>query len=459
MAGLEIESKFLQTISKYNLLETDEEILVMVSGGRDSVALLNLLFNNISKNLRIFHLNHLLRESAQKDADFVTSLAVNMKLAVTSLEYDVKSFSEEKKLSIQDGARKIRYRLAYETAQKYNINKIAFGHQLDDNVETFLYRLIKGSGPSGLKSIPVKRGPIVRPLLNISRDEITKYLAENKMAYIDDPSNIKPVYARNKVRLEILPRIKEINPSFNKVIQSTIDIISQDDLFIENYAKVVFNKCAISPEIVEIDYELFSSLSNPIQRRFMRLAISQIKCDLLGIEFRHISEIQNKSSYYNFRLDLPDNITVFREADKLIFCNRSFLESVSYKPRPLHVPGNTVIKELDLSIAAKITAPTLILNANEPVIDLKKLKLPLEIRQWVDGDKFQPLGMTNKKKLQDFFTDKKIPKRLRKNIPIIVDREKIVWIAGLEIDNRVRLTNKTIEGLKLRLVKGGVKFE
>lgn len=456
MAKLEIENKFLQTVRKYDLLHEDEKILVMVSGGRDSVALLHLLYDNLTKDLHVFHLNHLLRETAQMDEDFVSKIANNIDLPVTTLKYNVKDFADRRKLSVQDAARKVRYRLAFETAEKFGISKIAFGHQLDDNVETFLYRLIKGSGLSGLRSIPVKRDTIVRPLLNITRAEITAYLKEKQIDFIDDPSNIKPVYARNKIRLEIIPKIAEINPSFNQVIQSTIDIIEQDDSLIDLQAKVVFNEHKISPEIVELDYVNFIELAKPIQRRFTRLAISHIKGDLLGIEYRHICEIQNKSSNRNFRMDLPDNVAVFREADKLIFSSKSFLDAITFKPIPLPIPGKAVIEELDLSIESKETRPVMILNASEPVIDLESIKLPLEIRQWSNGDRFQPLGMSSEKKLQDFFTDKKIPKRLRKNIPIIADKEKIIWVAGIEIDDRVKLTKQTTKGLKLRLVTGKI---
>lgn len=454
MAKLDIEKKFLETIHHYKLINKDEKILVMVSGGRDSVALLHLLYDNISKNLHIFHLNHLLREDSYEDEDFVRNIAGKMKLPLTILQFDVKSLSEERKLSIQDAARKVRYRLSTETAKNISASKIATGHQLNDNVETFLYRLIKGAGLSGLRSIPIKRKNIIRPLLNISRDDITSYLKSNKIGYIEDPSNIKLVYTRNKIRHGLIPKIKEINPSFDETIQSVIDIIGQDDDFIEDQAQKVIKKSVLSPEIVETDYEDFKILPNPLQRRFIRLAVSHIKGDLLGLEYKHITSIQEKSQYYNFSMDLPDNTVVFREADKLIFSSRSLIEKTVIKPKQLPVPGKAYFKELDLTIENKEYKPIPHLTSMEPVIDFDKIKPPLSVRQWADGDRFQPLGMQNKKKLQDFFTDRKIPSRLKSNIPIIADSEKIIWIAGLEIDDRVKITKKTTRGLKFRMING-----
>lgn len=457
LAGNDMENvtkKFIETVNYYKLINKKENLLVMVSGGRDSVALLYLIYKLFSKNLHLFHLNHLIRENSSKDESFVKELAAKLDLKITTLKFDVKKYADEHKLSIQDAARKIRYRLALETAESNNLSKIATGHQADDNIETFLYRLVKGSGLTGLKAIPIKRGPFIRPLLEITREEITGYLKSNRYEYIDDPSNVKTVYARNKIRLELIPKLLEINPSFLSTAQSTIDIINEDDQYIDTAASGFFNKASLTSETANITLKYFFGLDRSIQRRFIRLAVQHVKGDLLGIEYKHIRDIQANADKPNFQMDLPDNLVVFSESGNLIFALKTTMTPVRYESVESTIPGEVYIEELDLSIENKLVEPLKTSDPSNVVLDYQKIKPPLTIRQWDDGDRFMPLGMKDQKKLHDFFIDRKIPKRLRSNIPIVEDSEKIIWIAGMEIDERVKVTDNTKQGLKLKIAPG-----
>ena len=240
------EDRILSTIEKFKMLESGYKVLVAVSGGPDSVALLNALIDlrsQLDLEICVFHLNHMMRgESSVEDAKFVEKLAKKNKLDAAILSYNVPKYIKEHKFSPEDGARRIRYQLLEETAKKVRANKVALAHNLDDQVETFLMRLVKGAGREGLSAIPEKRDKFIRPLIETKRSEIENYCGENNLEFRLDESNNDLNILRNKVRHRLVPNLKSYNPNFEEAIVRIIDITKKEEKVVKRIADEKYKK-------------------------------------------------------------------------------------------------------------------------------------------------------------------------------------------------------------------------
>ena len=464
-----LEEKVQQTIRKFDMLSFNDRVLIGVSGGPDSVTLLNVLLSfkkRYSLSFFIAHLNHMLRgKESDDDVNFVKNLAQKLDLPCEVKSCNLTKISRKEHLTLEEAARKYRYKFYLESAKKFRANKIALGHNADDQVETVLMRFLRGSGLEGLMGVPPVRGKIIRPLIECSRAEVEEYCKENKIEYRVDSSNKEVVYFRNKIRLELLPLLSK---GYNKNIKDTMlrlrSIISEVSEYLHQETELLFKEVARreSPETVIIDLKKFTSLPLALKRRIIRKSIEVVKGNLYSISFKHNNEILKLTKYQlgEKEIYLPDNLMVKKIYNKLIIYKKEISKEQT-EEMPTHweydilIPGETEIRSLGIKFEIKILdsadiKSSLYLAGKKSkgefleFIDYNKVKLPLKLRNRRSGDRFYPLKMKGLKKVKDFFIDNKIPKSHRDLIPILVDNEdQIVWIIGMRLDDRVKINSDT----------------
>lgn len=451
--------KILNTITRYDLLKPKDKIVVAVSGGPDSVALTRILVSlikNYKISLHLAHLNHLLRgEEAEADVVFVRSLAGQLGLELTVEEIDVARIAKKERLSIQQAAREVRYDFLKRTAEKTGANRIALGHHLDDQVETILMRLIRGSGPEGLRGIPPKReiAPdliLIRPLIEISPAEIKQYLQEEKLFYRLDSSNLKRDYLRNKIRLDLLPGLLELNPDFKHTLLRISSLWERDNDYLEEVAEKQLNKVILEGKEGEgrLNLSRFNSLPTAIRSRIIRRILAETRGTRRGFSFQHVEDLLHLAEFgpAQGRLDLP-GVVVKREYNVLKLGRREKKRGQKISFDYSFLPGERVeLPEIDKVVETKILDdfPAIIPKDRSKVyLDLEQIRPPLMVRTRCPGDRFSPLRMKGTKKIKDFFIDLKIRQEKRDQTPIVLDGKGIIWVAPYQISDRVKVTAKT----------------
>jgi tRNA(Ile)-lysidine synthase len=465
---MELFEKVKKTIKKHSMLSGGETVLIALSGGPDSVYLLNALNNlkdEFKLDLHALYVDHGLRpEETPLETEFCKNLCEKLKLPFITKSIDVKSYAQEKGMNIQAAARELRYQVFEETAFEINAHKIALGHTADDQAETLLMRLLRGSGPTGLSGIPPIRGMFIRPVIEIERQDIDRYLQEEKIDFIVDSSNLKRDYLRNKIRLSLIPMIREVNPNIIETLSRTAEIFREE----ERYFKIIVAKTLMRLISRKSDYriELFLSpleaMERVILRRALRKAIDETK-GLRGINFVHIEDIIEliKGGQTGDRLYLPKGIRVIKDYSTLILTSES---PVKLPPYTLEVPGEIHLKEAGIYIKASLADPSDLGDLNKTLrehaeyktsalFNAERLVFPLMVRSRKSGDFFYPLGFGKKRKLQDFFVDEKVPRDERDRVPLIVSGEDIVWVVGYRGDDRFKVTEESKKVLKLEVKK------
>lgn len=458
-------NKAKEEIDKSCMINKSDFVLVALSGGPDSIALLEFfrtIKSEFNLKLACFHLNHLLRgKESDADEKFVVDFCKKNKIQLIVEHIDTKRYCKRNKLSIEEGARKIRYRLLEKYAKKMSANKIALGHHADDQIETFFMRLIRGAGIDGLSSMRPVRGNIIRPFINIYKEEILEYLKEKKVDYRVDHTNLLPEFIRNKIRLKVLPEIDKISSSWRKNASRTINLIQSDAEFINKAAEEAFSKISHDKKNKgTIDLRLFDKALEPLKSRIIRMAIERIKGNLLGIDQKHINEILTHiKKSKNFELSLPGKINVNREYENLFFTRANKAEVCIKKEILLPESGEKNLDKLDIRIVAipekvkKGEDPKKLISykKKEITIDVDKIKLPLAVRSYLHGDRFKPLGIKGSKKVHDYFIDKKVPPSERKKAIVLLSGSEIIWLVGYEISESVKISGKTKNLLTVKL--------
>lgn len=450
-----LKAKVLDTINRYKMILPEEKIVLAVSGGPDSTALLYLmceLQEELNCSFHIAHLNHQLRgDESDADAEFVAGLASKLNIPFTIESLDVKKMITSKE-SIESGARRIRYDFYEKVLSNINANKIAQGHTSDDQVETVLMRLLRGSGAHGLRGIPpIRDGKYIRPIIEISRKEIDEYLQSINITPRWDSSNLSTEYYRNKIRHELLPYLEEqFSPNIRNGLQQTADILRADDEFLAEITRQRYNLCAenVNYQTIIIDIPSLKKQHIALQRRILRLAIETLLGDLLRYDFDHISGLLDLVNYSSSgkAISLPRGINAEKSYNQLILRlendNQSETKDYNYQ---IEIPGETKIEELGISIVTKINESNGLnysTNQYEKTFNYEEID-NLYIRNRRNGDRFQPLGMSGTKKIKDIFIDEKIPKSERDKIPLLTDGNNILWIIGYQISDRFKVTTKT----------------
>ncbi|MBW1616403.1 MAG: tRNA lysidine(34) synthetase TilS [Deltaproteobacteria bacterium] len=456
-----------KTIASYNMLKPADKVLVGVSGGADSIALLHFLHAAASE-YKIFiaaaHLNHLIRgKQAFEDEEFVKKTASVLKVPFFSAKEDVNAYKKKTKKSLEDAARDIRYKFFEKTALKNGYNKIALAHNADDNAELALMRIIRGAGISGLCGIPaVREGKYIRPFIKIEKKAIYRYIKAKNLKHVEDKSNCDTKFLRNRIRQNLLPLLKkEYNPNIAQTLNNISSIAKKEEEWILRILPPIFEKVIYKKDEDRITLLLdeLNKIAEGGKRRIVREALNYIKTDLKNVSFAHIASIvkltKNRSNYAS--ADISDNILVVKNKNFLIFTKKQNYkkpESVCYEYK-LKKPGTVLIKEarqkIRFSEIAKKSLPKNFLkekDKSEEYFDADKIVFPLTIRNFRNGDKFIPLGMTGGQKLKIFFINNKISANKRNICPIVLSKDKIIWIAGLRASNICKITEKTKKVIK-----------
>ncbi len=460
--------KVQETIQEHDMLKIGDLVVVGVSGGPDSIALIHLLCRlrqDYKLSIWVAHLNHELRREAGEEAELVKSFASQLKVPVVLDSLNVALFAKQKKISLEMAAREIRYKFFERVGRKVGATKIALGHTASDQIETLLMRLIRGAGLDGLAGIPPTRGKIIRPLISAFREEIEKYCQIYNLYPCRDSSNQELSFFRNKIRLRLIPFIaREYNSQFNQVLFRTANILREERKCLNEVVEETLKKLILEKnngQIVIDAEKLLSSLSLALQRRVIRKLIQEVKGDLKNISFIHIDKILKlKSDKGTKIINLPGDILVKREYSKLVI-KKGEQESLSFFS-PLAVPGKTILSHPGFLFESGLSCEkSSYFSLDSYCIQLDWNKLPgsLFLRGRKKGDKFQPLGMKGEKKLKDFFIDLKVPCQQRDKVPILVSGERIVWVVGYRIDDRFKVdehTNKILR-IKAKVKKGSEK--
>ncbi len=458
-----------QTVSKtfheniFHFLKTNgislknSSIIVAVSGGIDSVVLLHFLAKNKQKfniSLAVAHVNYHLRGiESNKDQKFVQNLAKKYKIPFYFKEIDANNEAKKNHQNLQDFARNFRYDFFNSLRKTLNFEYIATAHNANDNAETVLQNVFRGTGISGLAGIPVFRSNVrvLRPFLSVSREDIKKYAQQNKLHWREDSSNKNEKYKRNFIRKSLIPQIeRKINPAIIQTLNSEAVTFKKLSEFVTEIVEKEFSQC-----VKETNNEIHLSLSrfNSVHRFLAEMIILRIlktlELEPTSIAIQSIIELsQNQSGK---KIELSKKWTAVKSAAEIIFHQHLDRTQFSYI---LKKEGRIRTKEFVFSIQKsappkKISAP----NAFTEFVDAATVEFPVTIRSWKEGDSFVPLGMNAQKKLSDFFIDKKISLNEKHNVPIIESSNKIIWIAGLRLDDRCKITEQTKKVYKFTLEK------
>lgn len=443
-----ILTRFKDNIISHNLIENGDSIIVGASGGPDSqflIYLLNQIKEEYNLNIILAHLNHLHRKEAINDENLVIETGKELKLDVRVKEASMDDFAREKKISSEDAGRRLRYEFFREIAKEFDQVKIAVAHNKDDQAETVLMRMIRGTGLDGLAGMDFSSDDIIRPILTFEKKEILAYLNENMISYALDQTNFSNDYTRNYVRNEIIPRMEEINPRLKDSIFSLSDLVKNDleiiDANIKNLSKDTIK--STSNDQISFDKGVFESLSYPYQARILRYAIEDLNGSTKDFSKSNISDFINLTNLSNGKKIIKDDLE-FSKSYKSYDLRK--LKANSSSDEKIYLSLGEEKSFNGYIISAKLVDKVSDKSKAIGYFDYDKLSFPLEIRTRKNGDKFKPLGFGHSKKLKDFFIDEKIDKIDRDTIPLIISEGTIIWVLSnrLAEDAKVDQNSKKI---------------
>jgi tRNA(Ile)-lysidine synthase len=463
-----------KTIDRYHLLERGDRLIVGVSGGMDSMVLLRLLnayCQEFDLSLIVAHINHGLRPvESEKEAEFVQKETERLGSIFEYGQFDVKEFQKAGGLSLQDAGRRIRFHFFNSLLSKYGAQKIALGHHADDQVETVLLRLMRGSGLRGLKGmLPIREGRVIRPLLEVWREEIESFAKERGIPYCFDSSNLKRDYLRNRLRLELIPMIeKEYQPNFRRVVMRASAIFREENDYLERGAEEACRKMVREgKDALSFRLSDYRSLHQAIQwrvlqRMLIRIYGREMSCE--EEEWPDVSQIYKTlhQPVPSCFLELPHGVCLEKRYD-IVSLVKGKARLIPPFEIELAAPGRTHIEEIgkevvieEISRDDRLVGLAGSTGFNEArhtaLLDRRNLQFPLKMRNFRPGDRFQPLGVKGTQKLKEFFIDHKVPRFERPNIPLLVAGEVIAWVVGYRIDERVKVTEETERVLRVEVL-------
>jgi tRNA(Ile)-lysidine synthase len=416
----------------------DKKLLIAISGGVDSVVLAHL-FSELKFNISLAHCNFQLREKESNlDEEFVKLLSQKTSNQIFTIKFETEKFASKNKFSIQIAARELRYNWFQEIIKKHSFDYVLTAHHADDNLETFLINLTRGSGLDGFTGIPKINENIVRPLLAFSRKEILAYAEINTIDWREDASNATTKYIRNKIRHQVLPVLKEINPNLLETFAKTIENLQESKQIIEDRIADISSKAVNSKyDILKINIEKINQLSNP------KAYLYQLLKEYSFTEWNDVSNLlsaqSGKQIFSKTHRLIKDR--AFLLLSKNVISNEKELflidESQSEITHPIHLNFEVVQQ--------KFTE-----NKQTIYVDKDLLKYPLIVRKWQNGDYLYPLGMQGKKKLSKYFKDEKLSLLEKENTWLLCNSEnEIIWVLNYRQDNRFSLKNTSNNILKI----------
>ena len=430
---------FIDYIKKNKLFSPSEKIILAVSGGIDSLVMCEL-FSQSDFSFSIAHCNFKLRgNESDEDELFVKNMAIKLKVNFYCKKFDAKKYASENRISIQMAARELRFNWFNDLLKKYfPIYKyIATAHHLDDQTETFFINLIRGTGISGLHGIKPKQGNIIRPLLFARRSDIENFANANNLSFREDSSNKSNKYIRNKIRHKLLPLIKEINPEFDYLIQKNIENFKEtEEIFKHEISRQ--KKTIIKEENGIIYFSIYKLLKLKPLRTYLYEFLKPLGFSISIIE-DIIDSIKNISGKQFFspthRLIKDREFLIISQINK---SKKHTIFNVSEEDKIIFEPLKLTFKKIEFNSKVNLKS-----SKNIALFDFDKLKFPLIIRKWKNGDFFYPFGSNSKKKLSDYFIDNKFSINEKEESWLLCSEEKIIWIIGHRIDNKFRISKIT----------------
>jgi tRNA(Ile)-lysidine synthase len=427
--------RFVSFITQNQLFNPGSKVLAAVSGGMDSVLMAHLLAA-AGYTFDIAHCNFQLRGAdANADQVFCRQLAASLKVNFHTINFDTEAYASQHKISIQMAARQLRYQWFQQLLVQNNYATIALAHHQNDTIETILLNLTRGTGIAGLHGILPKNGTLVRPMLFMQRQEIESLVEENKIAYREDSSNSSAKYARNKIRLEVVPKLKELNPSLEETFEHNLQHFRELEQLLE------LELSRQKQHFTEHDGELHLPIEAIKNLNPQRLLLFHL-LKPYGFNREHAESIISSLDKHSGRLFETSGYTLVLDRGKLILQKKAGepLQGISisqtdteviygdYRLSLLHDDSPLIIKNNPMAIA----------------VDTELLMYPLSLRPWQAGDMFYPLGMQGRQKLSDFFVHQKVPLHQKNGIPVLVNgNNEIVWIGGYRLDDRYKVSDKT----------------
>lgn len=418
-------------IEENNLFALNGKVLVALSGGADSVGLLRVLID-LGYTCECAHCNfHLRGEESDRDEQFVCSLCQEHQIPLHVKHFETESYAKEKQISIEMAARELRYAWFEELRNETKSMVIAVAHHRDDSVETFLLNLIRGTGINGLKGIQAKNGHIVRPLLETSRENILNYLDHLQQNYVTDSTNLQDEYMRNKIRLNLLPIMKEMNPSIMESIQDTAQKLSETaNIYNQNRKEILETSIQTTSDGYMLPIRTI--LEDTAPQSLLHEWLSPV-----GFNSSQIKDIhQSLKNEQSGKLFISNEWELLRDRDFLILQPKQKEEKIP------EIIIETIEVDNDF---------ILLKDKNIACLDADKVALPLEIRKWKKGDKFFPFGMKGQKKVSDYLTDKKFSLFQKEKQYVACSEGKIVWLIGERTDERFKITERTQRALILKI--------
>ena len=456
-----LEQRVLSFIQQHRLIPNQQKILIAVSGGADSVCLLHILADlkdELGIKLHIAHLNHQLRASeSEADAAYVTDLAHQLNIPITVENRDVKAHQAQKHISLEEAAREVRYTFLAQVGQSIGAERVAVGHTTDDHIETILMHLIRGTGTKGLRGLQPGAVwhsaetviTVIRPLLEISRAETEDYCYHHQIKPRIDTSNLSLSPLRNRIRHQLLPLLRSYNPKITTALLRTARIAADELAILDNEVSRIWNKIAKEQEnAIIIDKEQIMELPPALKRHLFRISIEKLLGNLMDIETRHIEAIMNfLTKPAGKKINLPGGLIFSTDYGKYLLSSDP--SGLSPFPTieteyPLEIPGETLLP--GWYIKATITPPQARKDdagAYKAYLNLDKTGSKAIVRPRRRGDRFQPLGMSQPKKLGEFMIDARIPSAWRQQVPIVCSPQHILWVVGWRIDERAKVTANT----------------
>ena len=438
-AVLSVLDRVAQTIARHRMFEPGQRVGVAVSGGADSVCLLYALLELAPRRdlrLSVLHLDHGLRgEESRQDAEFVRALAARLGLPFCLRETAVAQSPD----NLEQAARRARLDFFRETIASGGVERVATGHTRSDQAETVLFRFLRGSGTAGLAGIrPVTSEGIVRPLIEVERSEVRRFLLERGIAWREDSTNASLQFARNRIRHELLPQIaREWNPAIGETLANTADwALAEEAWWDVEIDRLASGHFTTSNNAILLRADLLVARPLAVARRLVRRAMEMTKGDLRGIDFGHIAAVMDlaRSTEGHGRLQAP-GLDIFRSFEWLRFGQPGGggLESRNYRlplavPGSVRVPGANLVISLELiDKSGPLVSPDWVYNSWVGGLDWQRLSGSLELRNWRPGDQYQPAGYSGPEKVKSLFQQARIPLWERRHWPVVTDGSSIVW--------------------------------
>ena len=481
-----LRKQVADVIREYNLFNVNDRVLLGVSGGPDSVALLSLIYNINRINppyseIFVAHLNHSIRgRESDGDEQFVSTLVEKYDVSLISEKRDIREIARKRKISLEEAARDERYKFFESAAETVGANVIAVGHNADDNAETILHRIIRGTGITGVGGIrpkrkltPISTISLVRPLLFTWRKVIIAYLEEENLTYRIDSTNIEKDKLRNRIRIELIPHLEE---NYNAKIKTSLVTLGETAVqnrdCLEAEAKVLFEDVLMNKEVkteaplhvdnIVLDIDKLKESPQILQQMIIKEAIVRLNIPLKKLSYRNYKNILNMLNSKKILVNniVKEYLNVRIERNELCLSKNKYCaeEGPVLSETEIKVPGETELVDMNYRIKTEVRE---IKNGlleefkrnktkYEETVDFGKINMPLMVRTRRQGDRFWPLGSQGVKKIKDFFIDHKVPVMERDTVPIVTMNGQPMWIVGFRIDNRVRVSEVTTSILMMK---------